>query len=69
MRRRTAMSAASKCATSTSSPGSPPRSGRQLAVVYVTAVAFTFAFFYPISVGLPLSKPILERRIWFASWR
>ena len=45
------------------------RRGRLAAVVYVAAVALTFAFFYPVYAGVPLTPPMLERRIWFDRWR
>ncbi len=35
---------------------------------YVAVVAGTFAFFYPVLAGLPLSHAEWVTRMWFPSW-
>jgi dolichyl-phosphate-mannose--protein O-mannosyl transferase len=52
-------------------PGAPPwRRTAGLAAVsgYVAVVAGTFAFFYPVLAGLPLSHAEWVTRMWFPSW-
>jgi dolichyl-phosphate-mannose-protein mannosyltransferase len=36
--------------------------------LYVALVAATFAFFYPVLTGQPLSHPEWLLRMWFPSW-
>jgi dolichyl-phosphate-mannose-protein mannosyltransferase len=53
----------------------PPRASalrRQIGLgvvsLYVAVVAATFAFFYPVLAGLPLSRSAWLLRMWFPSW-
>ncbi len=43
--------------------------GRVCSIVYVAAVAASFAYFYPIYAAVPLSKRALEWRFLLPSWR
>ena len=51
-------------------PGRTPRRTVGLAAVciYVAVVAVTFAFFWPVLTGDPLSNAEWLRRMWFPSW-
>ena len=51
-------------------PGRTPRRTVGLAAVcvYVAVVAVTFAFFWPVLTGEPLSNAEWLRRMWFPSW-
>jgi dolichyl-phosphate-mannose--protein O-mannosyl transferase len=42
--------------------------GLGAACLYVALVAATFAFFYPVLTGDPLSHAEWLRRMWFPSW-
>jgi dolichyl-phosphate-mannose-protein mannosyltransferase len=42
---------------------------RLLAGAYVLAVAVSFVYFYPLYRAVPVTKPALESRMWFDTWR
>jgi dolichyl-phosphate-mannose-protein mannosyltransferase len=44
------------------------QAGLMTVCLYVAAVAMTFAFFYPILTGQPLSHAEWAQRMWFPSW-
>jgi dolichyl-phosphate-mannose--protein O-mannosyl transferase len=52
-------------------PDAPPwrrRTGLAVVSGYVAVVAGTFAFFYPVLTGQPLSHAEWVSRMWFPSW-